>query len=327
MRYKHYYVPLSLLVSWLGKNGDVPYYDINDKAMKSGKLSKLFYEYISYLEEDDVEMIESLDSVLENALLSFSSGSVHTIDFYLSYSLLLLYLRTPEYKRYYENEMKIVFKGKVGRFNEDEFLISILNEAYERKIYLWDLKAVVVKPAIGKSFILSSNPVLMADPALEKEKENDYVHSDTYALNGAMYILPFRPDRALILYDKNTYNIECGDDGILSIKAEDVDTINRMSTFRSKVDGRFVVPEGMSEEEIQSLMDYHEIEFSPDYLYPFPVEFSFIKINVKKSKTYVRDYVDKIRKLDIENKMNKITDVDKLESYLEKRDNFARSLI
>lgn len=322
MRFKHYYVPLTISSSWEGKDGGVSYYDNKEKRVVSTRAIKLFYEYVENLEEDDIEMIGYYDSLLDDALLSLCRGDFSSLDSYMYFELLSLYMRSPGYRKYYLDEKNILRMG-VGRLNEDRFLISILDEVYTRNIYMWDLEPRILTPPSGSAFVLSSNPVVMADPYFEKKR---YIASDTYALNGILFILPLRPDRALLLYDGNAYQTKSSE-GICRITEEDTALINRMSIYRSLPDGGFLIPGG--KEDISTLnSSYEEMKgYVPDYIYPFSVDFTFLNRRKTKLSGYVREYVEKLRDMDRKEVPWMIRDPDKLSAYLKRKNEYALSLL
>lgn len=322
MRFKHYYVPLTISINWVGKDGGVSYYDNKEKRVVNTRAIKLFYEYVENLEEDDIEMIRYYDSLLDDALLPLCRSDFSSLDTSMYFELLSLYMRSPGYRRYYLNEKSFLRMG-IGRLNEDRFLISILNEVYSRNIYMWDLEPVILTPPSVSGFVLSSNPVVMADPYFEKKR---HIASDTYALNGILFILPLRPDRALLLYDKNAYSI-ISSDGISQITEEDTALINRMSIYRSLPDGGFLIPG--EKKDIGTLnSSYEEIKgFVPDYIYPFSVDFSFLKRRKTKLRGYVREYVEKLRDMDRKEVPWMIRDPDKLSAYLKRKNEYAISLL
>lgn len=322
MRFKHYYVPLTISINWEGKDGRVSCYDNREKRVVNTRAIKLFYEYVENLEEDDIDTIGYYDSLLDDALLPLCRGDFSSLDSSMYFELLSLYMRSPGYRKYYLDEKNFLRMG-IGRFNEDRFLISILDEVYSRNIYMWDLESLVLTPPSGCGFVLSSNPVVMADPYFEKKR---HIASDTYALNGILFILPLRPDRALLLYDRNAYSI-ISSDGICPINEEDTALINRMSIYRSLPDGGFLLP--VEKEDISTLnTSYDEIKgYVPDYIYPFSVDFSFLKRRKTKLNGYVREYVEKLRDMDKKEVSWMIKDPDKLSAYLKRKNEYALSLL
>lgn len=86
------------------------------------------------------------------------------------------------------------------------------------------------------------------------------------------------------------------------ISGDDVDTINRISYYRAFPGGGLLIP-GEEEASLSGLTFYSILE-APDFLYPFEIDFSFIKMKKLKSTNYVREYIEKLRKMEADEKVN-----------------------
>ncbi len=320
--FRNYYVHRDLLKAWSDDGLVVSFYNPITEENDEREMDSLYYfDYPNFL-PSSVKLVEANENFLTITLNALKEGSLNITREPTEAgrrSLLFQYTRLPIYNKfdfikYGRGDESLRFlKTLKGRdyFNGiyvdscADFLVRVADFAGTDSFALMDLKAKFLVPAEGKSFIIGPSASNVLNPYFEKRfMKCEYVDK-SYDIIGAVMILPFEPERALMLYDSSVYDISQNGDTI-ALTSSDTDILNMVQIYNSDIDG--VVYKGESTyldkltSKIGSPYTRDGYDWNRSDRFPFPTLLSFMSIsdegkkNLKKNlKSPLRPLVRKVR--------------------------------
>ncbi len=228
---KYQYIPKEIIRSW--KNGE-------------GKLSFCKSRNGEYAEasEEDVFIVE-LDPGKSGAVMDFFNNegysdlfeklqigvdSLSVDEKYLVIELMAIQFycnpfsfgRALKFFGYDKKYMKTALEAEMKKKSADDIFRQYFKAMFYL-VYILDLEVVPVSAPEGSSFVLSSFPLIITDPAFGSD---DLMSDKPYTANGAILFMPVSPKYAVAAYDSFVYK-PVKTNGKLILSSEDVDEYNR----------------------------------------------------------------------------------------------------
>ncbi len=325
--FRNRYVHRDIVKAWSGDGSHVSFYNpLTKENPESRELDSLYY--FDYPEFDgrtaeEIERLENFLSLTLSALKSGNPGIIRDANEAGRSSLLFQHTRLPIFNKFdyikYGNGVESLRELKAIRGRDyfsssyvelcAGFLKRVADLASSDSIALMDLEAVILVPSDGMSFILGPSAFNAMNPYFEKRFVRcPYVDKD-YDIKGAVLVLPFEPEKALMLYDPSVYELTVKSGSTLVLSPSDTDILNMIQIYNSDIDG--VVYKGDKEnlDRLTSLIgtpSYRDgYEWTRGDRFPFSSLLSFMSVrneaqsDLKKNvKSPLRPFVRAMREYD-----------------------------
>lgn len=326
-KYKHYYVSQGLVKNWSKDGKHASWYNpMTTKSIPNGCITRyfhsnlidlplplkmtldrlnLFFEiYVEYFLNENFSCLKSSDAMSAREVLIFqyleSPTRTPSLD-------LLIGRLSLNLDPYMQDRTK---KGREEILRTEE-IKRALNEIIVYAVDILDMEAVLVEAPVNRSFILGASPVTLINPYFSERKIKLNPEYQPFEVWGSVIVLPLTPEKALCLYDPETYTPE--EDDILKLTEKDIDMLNSAMLYNSGDTGGVIHVCG--EEYINELFDglddsdyFRDSFFGASFdEYPFPTRLSVLKVN-KNAKNKI-----KARKNDpVRTYVNAIVDYDNI---------------
>ncbi len=325
--FKNNYVNHNLLRGWSEDGRVVDWYNPVDKeGLKETEIDDLYYFNFHSIESYVAAVVSNHDGYFEETLREISSGDnpfeSNSFNMKARTSFMFQYLRTPSFfKEDYARCSGAKTLNFLNRYKGRSYFTVVEKDFEVLKDYLgtmgqftltatletMDLEGIILSAAEGTSFVVGAVPVIMMNPYFEKRYASTKMEDKPYDIIGAVMVLPVSPETAVMLYDKNTYDV-AAEDGKAMLSKEDVDLLNIAEIYNSDIDGG-VVYSGVGKGYLDSLKErIFDTPFRSGYAwftssrYPVSMLLSIMTIKQsaekemqKNAKKPLREYVVKIR--------------------------------
>lgn len=318
--FRNYYVHRDLLKAWSDDGVVVSFYNpvTKEEAAKREIDSLYYFDYPDFLPQS-VKLVEANENFLSITLKALKDGSLNITREPTEAgrrSLLFQYTRLPifnkfDYIKYGDgNESLRTLKALKGRdyFTESEYIVKLSQDFLVRvaefagtdSFALMDLKAKFLVPSDGKSFIIGPSASNVLNPYFEKRfMKCEYVDK-SYDIIGAVMILPFEPERALMLYDSSVYDLSQEGDTI-ALSPSDTDILNMVQIYNSDIDGVVYKGESTYLDKLTSKIGAPYTRDGYDWnrsdRFPFPTLLSFMSVNDEGKKNLKKNLKSPLRPL------------------------------
>ncbi len=348
-KYKHYYVSQSLVENWSKDGKHAAWYNpVSKKSSPNGSITKYFHSNLVDIPEQMDAVMDRINLFFSNLIVSFLSRDFEWLKREETLSarevLIFQFLQTPAgvyvpdtlFKNLNLFSSKAPSRERKELERTDEVKDAFLH-MMEYGIEILDMEATLLKAPEKSSFLLGACPTVFINPYFTHTILNKYPDVQPFEVRGSVMVLPLTPDKALCLYDPETYNISREDEE-LELTTDDIDMLNMAMLYNSCKDGGVIHLSG--EEYINKLYNNFDDEdsfreiFFGDFLdeYPFDTKLSVLKVKdeakkkVKsREKDYLRPYVNAI--IEYDNKHSDSSDSDSALSTQPKRLEYAMKFL
>lgn len=325
--FRNWYVHREIVKAWSDEKGYLSFYNpITREKPETRELDSLYYFDYPKFDNETAQKIARLEDYLSmtlSALKSGNTGIIRDANEAGRSSLLFQHTRLPifnkiDYIKYgIKDESLQTLKKIKGRdyFSSSfddlcaGFLKRVADLASGDSIALMDLEAVILVPSDGMSFILGPSAFNAMNPYFEKRFVRCPYVDKAYDIRGAVLVLPFEPEKALMLYDPSVYELRAGSGSAVVLTPADTDILNMIQIYNSDIDG--VVYKGSEEnlDRIRGLIGtpyYRDgYEWMRGDRFPFSSLLSFMSVrneaerDLKKNvKSSLRPFVRAMREYD-----------------------------
>ncbi len=297
--------------------------------------------------------MKKIDSLFSNLLPAFLRGEVDSlkVDELISAREILLFylLQTPTGVFSSDNmfsslaySIETFLDPKTKKETKEIIRTDDVKEALvQMMIYgidLLDMEAVILSSPSKSSFLLGPFPFTLINPYFSKAEHAKYIDAQVFELRGSVIVLPLSPERALCIYDRDTYT-PVEEDGIAYLTKEDIDMLNSAMLYNSGDCGGVIHTCGI--DYINELygnlddMDFFREIYLEDTLdvYPFSTALSVLKVIKEaeeefeiRQKDFIRPFVEAMLDYD-EKHLEKIKDDNVRIKVLSKRLKEGRKIL
>lgn len=352
-KYKHYYVPQCLVKKWSRDGEHAAWYNaVYEKSIPNGRNTRYFHSDLISLSPALEMTIERLNLLFNNYLDYFiegdfsplKSGELMSAREVIMFLLLENSIRANSFNSLISN-LKMEFDSLLNASSRKEReqlkrtteIKTALNEMVIYGVDLLDLDAVLLEAPEGRSFLLGSSPVTLINPYLAEANPVWYPELEAYETWGSVIVLPLTPDKALCLYDGETY-IPQPSGSSLKLTEEDIDMLNSAIVYNSGEYGGVIHISG--EDYINELFEGldEDDNFRDSILgsgldeYPFSTILSVLKIKKEAEEKIkereddpIRPYIQKIVDYD-DIHLEKMKGKDSVKVYSKRLDDILKIL-
>lgn len=217
-KYKHYYVPQSLVKNWSKDGKHAQWFEpMTQRIIPNGGIGRYFHSNLVDISETTEETLSRINLYFENLIHSFLNGDTGWLksDPFISAREILMFqlLQTPNAVfsptslfPAFSSSMELLFNSVIKKDAEEkrrtEEVKGALTQMMIYGIDLLDMEAVILAAPENRSFILGSSPVTLINPYFSSSKLEKYLGLQTFELWGSVIVLPLSPEKALCIYDR-----------------------------------------------------------------------------------------------------------------------------
>ena len=228
---RYQYIPEQIIRAWENAEGKLCSYKVESRESAEVSAENVFIEYLDPGKSGAVmnffsnEEYSSLFDKFRRGDDSFSDDEKYllrelmAIQFYCNPFSFGRALELLGYERKY---MKTALEDEMRKRSADDILRQYIKAMFYL-VYILDLDVVPVSAPEGSSFVLSSFPLIITDPAFGSD---DLMSDKPYMANGAILFMPMSPNYAVAAYDSFVYK-PVKTNGKLILTPEEVDEYNR----------------------------------------------------------------------------------------------------
>lgn len=304
--FRNRYVHRDIIKAWSDDARHVSFYNpLTKEEPGERELDSLYYFDYPKFESGTAEKIDRLEDFLSLTISALNAGNLGIIrdaNEAGRSSLLFQHTRLPffnkiDYLKYgVKDKSPRTLKEIKGRdyFSSDYdeicagFLKRVANLASGDSIALMDLNAALLVPPSGMSFIIGPSAFNAMNPYFEKRFVKCPYVDKAYDIKGAVLVLPFEPEKALMLYDPSVYEITSGSGSTVALTPSDTDILNMVQIYNSDIDGVIYKGDKDDLDRLTALIGTPSCRDGYEWLrgdrFPFSTLLSFVSVRDKAQR-------------------------------------------
>lgn len=327
-KYKHYYVPQILVKNWAADGKHASWYNpMIQKRIENGNITRYFHENLVDIPDEIIAGINNLDAFFKDVLSYLLDGEVDCLKLDEAVSpreaIIFMLLRAPMplfsldnmLERMMHDLTALFSRSKKGKKEElrSEEIKRAFNQMAVYGLDLLDMEAVILSAPEGSSFVLGTIPVTCINPYFSGAKPDSFPGVQAFEKWGSVLVLPLTPEKALCIYDPETYTVE-DNDGFCSLKKKDVDMLNSAALYNSNDIGGVIHVCGEDYlNDLYGKLDDEDYFREASYLggedeFPFSTKLSVLKVRKEaeekreeRMKSFLREYISNLVDYDDKN--------------------------
>ena len=228
---KYQYIPEGIIRSWENEEGKLCSCKVESGESAEVSAENVFNEYLDPGKSGAVkdffnnEEYRSLFDKLQRGDDSLSGDEKYLVRELMAvqfYCNPFSFGRTLEFFGYDKKYMKTALEAEMRKRSADDILLRYIRAMFYL-MYILDLEVVLVSAPGDSSFVLSSFPMIITDPAFGSD---DLMFDKPYTANGTILFMPVSPKYAVAAYDSFVYK-PVKTNGKLILTPDDVDEYNK----------------------------------------------------------------------------------------------------
>ena len=304
-KYKHYFVPQSLVKNWSKDGKHASWYEpMTQKSIPNGGIGRYFHSNLIDLSEGEKETLLRINLFFENLIRNFLNGETEWLksDTLIPAREVLLFqiLQSPKgpfspdkLLSMFALSLDLFLKSPSKKEMEERERTENVKEALSQMlifgINLLDMEAVILEAEDNSSFVLGSFPITLINPYFSLLEHEKYLDSQPFDFYGSTIVLPLSPEKAICIYDPDTYT-PVEKNGSAKLTKDDIDMLNSAMLYNSGEAGGVIhVCPPAYINELYNKLDENDF-FRDTYLgcnldeYPFPTKLSVLKVKREAEK-------------------------------------------